>query len=129
MPTTEARKRTHPTNPERGDVYLWLIGGLPAILFVAILGFAIANMTHVEHRTCTVVDKDRTRTDDGSDARVYTEECGVLRVADSLLSWTWSSSDTYAQMERDRTYRVKTRGFRIPLFSQFPNVVEVEEVK
>ena len=119
-----------PHRPSTGIGWGFLLIGL---LFVAAVGFTVVNATHVETMTCTVEDKDRTSTTDAdgntkSDARVYTEECGVLHVEDSLLSWTWSSADTYAKMKVGETYRVTTRGFRIPFFSMFPNVVEVEEV-
>lgn len=103
-------------------------------LLLGILGFGIVNATHVEHHTCTILDKDRTSSTDKdgntkSDARVYTRECGVFKVSDSLLSLTWSSSDTYAHLERGKKYNLTTRGFRIPFFSKFPNVVEVKEVR
>jgi hypothetical protein len=103
------------------------------LAFAAAVGASVANATHVEHRTCTVSEKDRTTVSDGnggskSDARVYTENCGVLHVEDSLLSWTFSSSDTYASMKPDHTYRVTTRGYRIPFLSMFPNVVDAAEV-
>lgn len=108
---------------------IWIIVGLVVLAG----GLTIVNATHVEHFTCTVTDKDRTSTTDKdgkskSDARVYTKECGTLRVADSVLSWTFSSSDTYASMERGKTYKVTTRGFRVPFFSMFPNVVKAREV-
>jgi hypothetical protein len=103
------------------------------VLAAAGITFSIINATHVEHRTCTVNDKDRTTVSDSdgnnkSDMRVYTDQCGVLHVADSLLSWTWHSSDTYASMKTGHTYRVTTRGFRVPFLSMFPNVVEAAEV-
>lgn len=108
------------------------------ILAIVAAGAALANALHVEHKTCTVTEKDRTTkvTSDGegnvtssSDARVYTEECGVLHVSDSILSWHWNSADTYASIKEGRTYDVTTRGYRVPVLSMFPNVVEVTEVK
>lgn len=96
---------------------------------VAIFGFGLINATHVEHQTCTVTDKDRTRGSEGSsDARIYTKDCGTLHVGDSWLEWTFNSADTYGQIERGKTYEVKTRGFRVPFFSMFPNVVEVKQL-
>lgn len=107
----------------------FLITGLFVLAAVAAVIFGIANATHIEHRTCSVADKDRTTKSDGnSDARVYTKDCGVLRVADSLFSGTWHSADTYAAIQPGHRYRFTTRGYRIPLFSMFPNIVRVEEV-
>lgn len=111
-----------------------IIGLLVAVLVVIGVVFGIRNATHVETlHDCKVTDKDRTSVSDGnggskSDARVYTDSCGVVRVGDSLLSWTFSSSDTYAEIEVGKTYDFKTRGYRVPFLSMFPNVVEVTEV-
>lgn len=104
-----------------------------AIVVLGIIGsvvFAIANATHIEYRTCTVIDKDRTTKSDGnSDARVYTKDCGTLHVADSLLSGTWHSADTYASIRPGHRYRFQTRGYRVPFFSMFPNIVQVTQVR
>lgn len=103
--------------------------GLVVLFMLGFFGFAIINALHTETRTCTVEEKDRTsKSEGGSDARLYTEQCGVLHVSDSLLSWHFNSADTYAGVEEGHTYRVTTRGFRVPLFSMFPNVVDADEV-
>jgi hypothetical protein len=106
------------------------IGLLVAVLFVGGIAFNIINATHVSHRTCTVNDKDRTSKSNGkSDMRVYTDQCGVMHVGDSILSWTFHSADTYASIKPGHTYKMTTRGFRVPFFSMFPNVVKAEEVQ
>jgi hypothetical protein len=119
---------------KRVKIYIALF----VLVFVGVVGFNIANVTHVEHKTCSVTDKDRSvkinsdshgNTTSSSDARVYTKDCGTLRVADSWLSWTFSSADTYASIHKGRRYDIATRGFRIPFLSMFPNVVEAKEVE
>lgn len=78
--------------------------------------------------TCTVTDKDRTTNrESGSDMRVYTSDCGVLKVADSILDGHWSSADVFSEIEPGGTYTFKTRGYRMPLVTAFPNIVEVVE--
>jgi len=112
-----------------GLVAVFGVGALVTAAVVGGIGFGVASALHVEERTCTVETKDRTTTPEGSsDARLYTEDCGVLSVADSLLSWSFSSADTYAGIDEGKTYRVTTRGYRVPFLSMFPNVVEAEEV-
>ena len=102
---------------------------VPLIAVIAI-GFGIANATHVEHKTCTVDSKDRTSTSEGkSDARVYTTDCGVLHVGDSLLSWHFNSADTYASIRPKQRYEFTTRGLRVSFLSMFPNVVDAKEIK
>lgn len=114
------RRSFHPDTPA------YLMFAAIALLVIASISFGVMNAFHVNEVTCTVTDKDRAaNSDGGSDMRLYTEECGTLRVADSLLDGHWSSSDTYASIEPGNTYNFTTRGFRIPLLSMFPNVVEV----
>lgn len=127
--------RPRQPSPRRGEGWsaVALFGLLVILLLIGGLVFGVLNAFHVQTMTCTVEDKDRTTVSDGdggskSDARVYTEQCGVLHVEDSILSWTFSSSDTYAKMKVGKTYHVKTRGHRVPFFSLFPNVVEAKEV-
>ena len=96
-------------------------------LFVSVFGFNLANFFHVETRSCTVIDKDRTAGEDGkSNMRVYTKECGVLSVEDSFADGAWDSADRYSKLEVGKTYTMTTRGMRIPFFSMFPNIVEVK---
>lgn len=102
--------------------------GVTLLILVAI-ALSIGNATHVTHRTCHVTDKDRTSGSarGQSDMRIYTSDCGVMHVGDSLLSWTFHSSDTYGSIHAGHTYRLTARGWRIPFLSLFPNVVGAEE--
>lgn len=117
----------------RRDFYRRLDGrilaglGLGLALILGSLAFTVINAISVETlHSCTVTDKDRTGNTDGtSNMRVYTENCGTLKVSDSLLSWTFSSADTFSSIDEGETYDFKTRGFRVPFFSMFPNIVEV----
>jgi hypothetical protein len=84
--------------------------------------------------TCTVTDKDRTTTTDAegntkSIHRVYTDECGVLEVNDVLLRGNFNSADDYAVLKEGETYELTTIGWRIPLLSQFPTVIDVESTR
>lgn len=124
----EADKKT--ARAERGDVVLWLVGAGTVLLAVLAVGAWVFVDNHTQHPICTVTEKDRTKNSDGSsDARIYTDDCGVLEVSDSLLAWHWSSGDTYAAIKPGNTYKFETRGYRVPFLSLFPNIVEVTEVR
>lgn len=80
-------------------------------------------------RTCTVTERDRTTVvdEDGyarSQHRIYTQQCGVLEVRDVALRWQHASADTYAALQPGHTYELTTVGWRIPLLSSFPVVVD-----
>ena len=88
--------------------------------------------------TCKVTDKDRsTETDkDGNSSsvyRIYTtgtdKDCGVFEISDNVLQSNWNSADIYGQIQRDHTYKISATGWRNGLFSMFPNIYKVVEVK
>ena len=108
---------------------IWIGSAIIIVGLVALGIFSFINATHVDHvSNCVVTEKDRTKDSDGnSDARVYTDNCGVFNVGDSLFEGHWSSADTYSSIKVDETYDFKTRGYRVPFLSYFPNIVEVEK--
>jgi hypothetical protein len=97
---------------------------------LAILGVAIFSQTQTSSVAgCTVIDKDRaSNSDGGSSMRVYTENCGVFNIEDSLLDSRFDSADAYSKIQADTTYDFETRGIRLPLLSMFPNIVSFVEV-
>jgi hypothetical protein len=114
------------SSPRRGAG----LGAIAAVLLILFaVGFSFAQNVNRQVRTCTVEDKDRTTGYKGkSDMRVYTTNCGVLKVSDSLINGHFNSADTYSQIQKGHTYRFTTVGYRFPLFSQFPNILEAHEV-
>ena len=101
---------------------------LAGATLIGYAGYGIASFNHVETRTCTVESKDRTsKPKGGSDMRVYTIECGILEVGDSLLDGSFDASDRWQAIEEGERYRFTTRGWRVPPLSAFPNIIKAEE--
>ena len=97
------------------------------VAFAGVAFAGVANFTHVETQTCTVTDKDRAAGKDGkSNMRIYTADCGVFTVEDSIPDGAWDSADRYSKLEVGKTYTFRSRGYRVPFFSMFPNIVEVK---
>lgn len=95
------------------------------ILALIVVGNALP-YTNTQTLTCTVESKDRTRDKDGnSDMRVYTEDCGVLRVKDMFFAGEWNSADTYSKIKEGQTYTITTSGYRVGFLSSFPIIREV----
>lgn len=132
-PFNNRRTRPMPSrNVSRRFVYV--VFGLVALVIVVGVVFGFASYNHTEHRAaCVVSDKDRTRVHDSngshSDARIYTDNCGTFVVKDSLLKRNFHSSDTYASIKVGKTYDFETVGWRIPFFSQFPNILSATETQ
>lgn len=99
------------------------------LLVVAGAGVAVyAERGNQTTQTCTVTDKDRTTTTSRegtsrSDARIYTEQCGTMQVADLLTQGQFDSADIYAGIEVGHTYEITTVGWRIPFLSAFPTIL------
>lgn len=55
---------------------------------------------------------------------IYTDH-GVFRNDDALWHLKWSSSDIYGQLDVGKYYNIKIYGFRIPIFSMYPNIVSI----
>lgn len=106
------------------------IGAVAIVLmFTAYIGGNVLFVNTDTHLTdCLVIGKDRTTNtqSSGSDMRIYTENCGTLQVKDSMLLGRFDSADTYAKIEQGKTYNFHTVGWRAPIFSVFPNIIEVE---
>lgn len=110
----------------------YLIGAI-AVLLAAGIWCGIYYWGSEDTQTCTVTDKDRTSTTDSegnvtSVHRVYTEQCGILEVADALPRGQFDSADVYASLEPGQTYEVTTIGWRVPFFSAFPVVIDADHV-
>jgi hypothetical protein len=109
----------------------------PAFLMIVFFGLIVGIATilipayaDVHYKTCTVKKLDRTSKygESGSDARVYTDNCGTFKVADSTIHWRHNSADVYGSLTEGQTYLIKYYGWRIGLTSTFPNILEAKQV-
>lgn len=89
-----------------------------------------SNMNQQWHDNCTITKKDTLygQDSDGGTSREYrlSTTCGTFTVGDSLAGG-FNSWDTWARLEEDKTYDIKTGGYRIGLFSTFPTVIDIRE--
>lgn len=115
-----------------GSPYLirGLIVAVAILAAIAAIGLNVYSASHTESLTCTVTGKDRTQKSGGSksEMRVYTSDCGTLKIADSLLDTRWDSADLYGSLKENSRYEMTTRGVRLPFFSMFPNIITAKEV-
>jgi hypothetical protein len=106
--------------------------GAALLVLALVLTYPIAYLTSGREATCTINSIDRVAKADqtGSDARIYTKECGVLENTDSWLYGKFNSADVQGGLQPGHTYRLEIAGWRFSLLSGFPNVIKVvEEVK
>lgn len=53
----------------------------------------------------------------------------VYEVTDNLFALRFNSSDIYAGIKEGNTYKMIVGGYRVPLFSWYPNIYSIEKVE
>ena len=109
---------------------MYFFVALFALFCVGGIGYSFAaNANEVTHASCTVTGKDRTKSEgSSSEMRVYTS-CGTFAVGDVLIRGQFDSADLYGSLAEGQTYDLTTIGWRVPILSMFPTIVEAEEVE
>lgn len=106
-----------------------LAGLLVLLVLVLVLGAGCGAVkaAHRVDKTITVDSKERVVSGKSGRYLVFTEGSGTYEVTDSLWAGRWDSSDVYGQIEEGVTYDVTVQGYRVPFFSMYPNIIEIEE--
>lgn len=122
------------TVSRRSD-WLYIIGVVFIIGFALFttLGYSILKVSNEQTYTVTVQSKEVKNSGNSSRYLVFTVdnvsgESRVFEVTDSLWKGRYDSADVYNMIIPNHTYRFTTGGYRVPLFSWYPNIYEVVEV-
>jgi len=108
----------------------FIFGVVVVLVVIGAVGTFIYTRAHTtEHVGCVVIDKDRASTENGTSYRVYTDNCGVFAADDSLFDWKFGSADVYNAITVGESYDFKTRGVRIPILSQFENIISISVIE
>lgn len=117
-------------NKQRGDAELVIQIVIVSIVGILILGIPIINMVKAygTQRYETIFVNKSERITEGKSSRylVYTKE-GVYENTDSLFLGKFNSSDLYNQIQQNKQYECLVTGWRIPFFSDYPNLIKCEE--
>lgn len=107
---------------------------LGIIILIIVILIAILSIVPILHTTTytnvTVIDKSYSGESDGYLVWVE-DENGTqyeLQNEDIILKGKFNSSTIQGKLKEGETYNIKTVGWRIPLFSSYPNIVEYEKV-
>lgn len=121
--------RYEKSNHKRNIVITWAV-----LLFITFAGvFAWSSYNTTEVFTGEVTGKIVKRYNDEDKYLLFIAlDDGTTRtieMTDSVLVHRWTSSDDFGRIAVKGTYIFKTRGMRIPLFSEYPNVETYDFVK
>lgn len=107
------------------------------ILFAVLGTFGTVNsFNHVSHVEGKVTDKvvkvDSSTKHPHSVYLVFVETdkgTQVFEVTDSIMMGRYDSSNVYGSIKIGKTYKMKVRGYRMPLLSSYENIDTFTEVK
>jgi hypothetical protein len=100
---------------------MWVVvGNLPV---------AVLNYTNVQEQEVQVIDLESRRSGESSELRLIHTNSGVFMNSDTFWWFKFNSSDVQSKLiqakQSGKKVRIKTVGTRIPLFSQYPNILEI----
>ena len=103
------------------SLLMWVVvGNLPG---------AVLNYTNVQEQEVQVIDLESRRSGESSELRLIHTNSGVFMNSDTLWWFKFNSSDVQSKLiqakQSGKKVRIKTVGTRIPLFSQYPNILEI----
>jgi len=101
------------------------------IVMVVIIPGIVTYFYYQEENELTITVKEKwiKRSDDSGDRYMVSDTNGnVYEITDLFFAWRWNSSDLYAYIDEGETYHIRTYGWRVPLFSWYPNIVEAHKV-
>lgn len=113
----------------RAKIISYTVGLLVAAAVSVLVAWSIyAYTSSTRQVTVTVANEARVCTGSGNSVSceylIYTSG-GTFKDADSLISGKFSSSDLYGQLQIGHRYTLEVRGYRIPILSEYPNILRI----
>lgn len=119
--------------PRSWKPYAWIVG---VLVFLYLVGEPLAYRLSATTTTCTVTEKDdkaKPGQETGSTYMVWCRhqdgEIETFEVTDTMIFFTWNSSDRWGRIERNREYELYVAGWRIPMLSTYRNIIESKPVE
>lgn len=116
----------------KSKIGTFILIGVALMAILLVLQFVFVKSTK-ETTVVTVTDKERiVETDaDGkatSKYLIFTDK-ETFECSDEIMVGKFNSSDFYGQIHKDSTYKFTVYGWRIPFFSSYRNIINLEKVK
>lgn len=104
---------------------------IPLRICAMVIGFIVLIACYNTEKSYEVTITDKGIKD--SKYMVFTkdedEDVYPFEIADNIFYFRWDSSDMYGKIEIGNTYKIKTIGWRVPLFSWYENIVSAEKIE
>jgi hypothetical protein len=107
---------------------MWILAAI-VVGVILLVSIPVAS-SYLHKRDVTVVVNDKERVcssgNGGCKYLVYTDH-GTFKITDSLVIGRFTSSDAYGQIKRCHKYILRVYGWRVGLFSSYPNIVKATD--
>ena len=102
--------------------------GILLLLFLLIARSSAVLLSAEQQREITVDEKWIKYHDD--DAKYFVSDTAgkVYCIQDTILLFKFDASNRYARLKVGESYTVTIVGWKVPLTSMYPNIIELEEV-
>lgn len=111
--------------------YIIMVSVVVILIVFTLTAEVIFSYNDTEY-TITVTDKERVNTSKSSKYLVFgDDEDGnslVFENTDCLFRGKWNSSNIQGKMKEGNKYKITVVGLRIPFFSEYQNIIQVEEI-
>ena len=104
------------------------------IIVLLVLSLLFIGYWNPQTKTITVKDKyiktETSQSKNGSFIKdtymIVDTDNNAYKVTDLFWMFKFNSTDIYNSLDINKTYTIKTTGFRIPFFSAYPNINKVQ---
>ena len=105
----------------------WIILGILGIICILFfVGYGLAYALTTGEETITIKEKWVKYHHGRAKYLVSSTDGQVFQITDTIIRWRWDSSNLYAKLEPGMTCKIKTQGWRFPLFSDYKNILEAD---
>jgi len=97
-----------------------------SFIVVPLIAYPIVHYATQDYATFTVDKAERVVDGNSSRYLIFTEK-ETFENTDSIAFFKFNSSDIYGRIDEGKTYRAKVSGIRVPFFSWYRNIIEIQE--
>ena len=102
---------------------------LVVVIFILSITYSVLTSFNDHDYIITVTDKE----DRDSKYLIFGDdennESLVFENTDTIMRFKWNSSNIQSKLHEGKTYKITVIGYRVPFFSMYENIIEVEEIE
>jgi len=111
-------------NKKAGIGWVFLILLMAFLIFIAFVSYGLFYAFTEGYETITISEKWEKYQGADSKYLVSSEDGQVFQITDTIVKMRFDSSNLYARLKEGQNCRIKTQGWRFPLFSDYKNILE-----